>query len=94
MFPVEWSPEAHDDLRRLYEFIEPHSASAAARAVRTPIAAAETLQDFPETGRPWQPDTRFRELFVRFGARGYVIRYRRLEERVIIVRVWHSLENR
>lgn len=94
MTAVEWSPDARDDLRRLYEFIEPHSVSAAARAVHTLIAAAEALRDFPEIGRPWLSDTRFRELFVQFGARGYVIRYRRLENRVIIVRVWHSLENR
>jgi plasmid stabilization system protein ParE len=58
------------------------------------IEAAESLQEFPEKGRPWNLEINFRELSVRFGARGYVIRYRLFEGQIIIVRVWHSLEDR
>ena len=36
----------------------------------------------------------FRELSVRFGARGYVIRYRYVDDVVVIVRAWHALEDR
>ena len=81
-----------DDLKRLHELIEPHSTDAAKRAVDTLIEAAETLAEFPEKGRPWNLEMDFRELPVRFGARGYVIRYRHVGEEVIIVRVWHALE--
>ncbi len=94
MATVRWLPEALDDLKRLHAFIEPHSPDAAGRAVNTLIDAAETLAEFPEKGRPWDLEMDFRELSVRFGARGYVIRYRFVDDEAIIVRVWHALENR
>lgn len=91
---LHWLPEARDDLARLHAFLAPHSSDAAARAIETLIAAAGSLLAFPEKGRPWQPDMAFRELSVRFGARGYVIRYRLFEEKIVIVRVWHALQDR
>ena len=91
---VRWLPEALDDLKRLHAFIEPHSPKAAIRAIDTLIAAAESLANFPEKGRPWDVELNFRELPVRFGARGYVIRYRVIDGQVIIARVWHALEDR
>lgn len=36
----------------------------------------------------------YRELIIPFRARSYVMRYRLFEQRVIIVRVWHGLEER
>ena len=94
MATVRWLPEALDDLKRLHAFIEPHSPDAAKRAVNTLIDTAETLAEFPEKGRPWDLEMDFRELSVRFGARGYVIRYRFVDGEAIIVRVWHALEDR
>lgn len=94
MARIRWLPDALDDLRRLFEFIEPHSPQAAVRAVDTLVEAAESLGEFPEKGRPWDIESGFRELSVRFGARGYVIRYRFFAGEVIIVRVWHALEDR
>ena len=91
---LKWLPEAKDDLQRLFDFIAPHSQDAAAKAVVTLVDAAESLIDFPQKGRPWEPNRKFRELPVYFGARGYVIRYREFEEQVIIVRVWHAREER
>ncbi|MYE19867.1 MAG: type II toxin-antitoxin system RelE/ParE family toxin [Rhodospirillales bacterium] len=67
---------------------------AAARAIGVLLASAERLPSFPEMGRPWDADNDFRELPDRFGTRGYVIRYRLSEDRVVIVRVWHALEQR
>ncbi len=91
---LKWLPEALDDLKRLHAFIEPHSSDAASRAINTLIEAAESLQEYPEKGKPWELEIGFRELPVKFGARGYVIRYRLFEGQVVIVRVWHSLEDR
>jgi len=91
---LKWLPDALDDLKRLHAFIEPHSPQAAIRAVNTLVEAASSLVEFPERGRPWDMETDFRELPVRFGARGYVIRYRAHEDQVVIVRVWHALEDR
>ena len=92
MATVKWLPEALDDLKRLHAFIEPHSPTAAKRAVDTLIEAADSLAEFPEKGRPWDLEIHFRELSVRFGARGYVIRYRYVDDVVVIVRAWHALE--
>ena len=94
MIRVRWLPGALDDLKRLQAFIEPHSPVAAARAVAALVEAAGTLSDFPERGRPWDPEMAYRELVVPFGARGYVIRYRLFEDQAIVVRVWHALEER
>jgi len=91
---VRWLPDALDDLKRLHAFIEQHSPIAASRAVDTLIDSAQSLTDFPEKGRPWELEMGFRELSVKYGARGYVIRYRLVDEVVFIVRVWHALEDR
>ena len=94
MTTIKWLPEATDDLRRLHAFIEPHSAEAAEKAVLTIIEAAESLMAFPGKGKPWEPDTNFREWGVSFGAKGYLIRYRLHGDQVVIVRIWHGLEDR
>ena len=94
MAVVRWLPEALDDLKRLHAFIEPNSPKAAKHAVDTLTEAAGTLIEFPEKGRPWDLEMDYRELAVRFGARGYVVRYRVVDDDIIIVRVWHALENR
>ena len=94
MAVVRWLPGALDDLKRLYAFIEPHSSKAAKRAIDTLIEATDTLAEFPGKGRPWDLEKDFCELSVRFGARGYVVRYRYVDGEVIIVRVWHALEDR
>ena len=94
MTAVRWLPGALNDLKRLHAFIEPNSPKAAKRTVDTLIEATGTLVEFPEQGRPWDLEMDFRELPVRFGARGYVVRYRVVDGDIIIVRVWHALEYR
>ena len=94
MARVRWLNESKDDLDRLYDFIAEHSTDAADRAIRTLIKAGNSLADFPKKGRPSQIEAGFHELSVPFGKRGYVIRYRLLDGDVLIVRVWHALEDR
>ncbi|MEM1035603.1 MAG: type II toxin-antitoxin system RelE/ParE family toxin [Pseudomonadota bacterium] len=94
MARIEWLTGAKADLQRLHDFIHPHSPKAAVKAVATIIERVGDLQNFPELGRPWDADPTYRELTVVFGARGYIVRYRLVEDRLIIVRVWHGLENR
>lgn len=94
MMRVRWVPEALDDLKRLHAFIEQHSSEAAIRAMETLIEAAGSLANFPEKGRPWDLKNNIRELLVGFGARSYVIRYRNHDEQIIVLRVWHSMEDR
>ena len=48
---IRWSPEAADDLKRIYRRIEIDNPAAALRVVRTIYETATTLQTFPERGR-------------------------------------------
>ncbi len=94
MRTLEWLPDALDDLRRLHEFVAPHSQAAAHRLIDAILDAAESLKEFPEKGKPNEPDLHFRELLVPFGARGYVLTYRLTGEKIVIVRIWHASEDR
>ncbi|QFT29401.1 Toxin RelE3 [Labrenzia sp. THAF82] len=94
MANVHWVPDALKDLKRLHAFIERHSPSAAVRAVDTLIEAAGSLDRFLDKGRPWDVEDEIRELPVRFGSSGYIVRYRISEKQVIILRVRHALEDR
>ena len=94
MIIIDWLPEAKADLERLYNYISEHNPRAAAKAVEAIVLGVDQLIGFPEIGRPWEHDLSFRELVIPFGARSYIVRYRLLGESVVIVRVWHGLEER
>ena len=89
-----WLPEAADDIERLFEFLVEKNPVAAARAARTILSGAERLLLQPEQGRRLDDETGRRELFLPFGAGAYVLRYRLHYETIVVVRVWHSRENR
>ena len=89
-----WLPEALDDLERLFEFLLERDPVAAERAMRSIESGAESLMEFPERGRPMGDETGRRELLIPFGAGAYVLRYRFYREEVVIIRVWHSREER
>ncbi len=91
---LRWSKDALEDMERLYDFTAAHSADAAEKAIAAILSAAITLRNFPQAGRCRPSNRHFRELPVRFGAKGYVVRYRIFEDEVIIIRVWHALEDR
>lgn len=88
-----WSPAARDDVVRLRKFIELHNPEAARRAAESLKKSARILQAHPGSGRRLA-GRQDRELFVPFGKRGYIIRYRLDGETVVILRVWHSLEDK
>lgn len=93
MAPVRVMPEARQDARRLANFAGSKSAGAGLKARTAIQAAIQSLGDFPERGAPARmPDAR--ELFVRFGRYGYVLRYLVEPGRVIILRIFHSREER
>lgn len=91
---IEWLPEALKDLERLYDFIGRYSESAARNAITKILSKVGELLQFPERGRPSEVDTNGRELIIQYGARGYVVRYRVANDRVVIIRVWQTLEQR
>lgn len=88
-----WTPAARRDLIRLREFIEPHNLLAAQRAAASLKKAADLILDHPGIGQ--RLDGREdRELFIPFGQRGYVMRYRQHKDTIVILKVWHALEDR
>ena len=92
---VKWLPEALDDLERLFAFLQEKSPPAAARAAATIRQGADLLVTMPRLGRLMADETARRELFLPFAAGGYVLRYRvENDNTVIIIRVWHSREQR
>jgi plasmid stabilization system protein ParE len=84
MAQVVYSPNPIANLEHLHRFLAEKNPDAAARAIRVVRDRLRTLSTFPRLGPvdPEQPD--YRELFVRFGASGYVARYR-VEGRIVVV---------
>lgn len=94
MSKIVWLPEALEDIQRLRLFLEEKNPTAANRAGLILKAGAKRLVDFPERGYPMNEGTDRRELFLPFGTGGYVLRYMTDMEVVVIIRAWHSKEQR
>jgi plasmid stabilization system protein ParE len=91
---ILFSSEALSDIERVREFLYVKNPDAAARAVRAIWVALERVEHFPGIGKPVE-DGRIRQIIVRFGRRGYIVRYRIQPNDVIFVtRIWHGLEDR
>lgn len=91
---VVWLPDAVTDLIRLRKFIRDKNPSAAARAASKIKEGALTLMSNPESGRPVQGLSSFREVLIPFGSGNYVLRYREDNATIVVVRLWHSKEER
>ncbi|MEI7694295.1 MAG: type II toxin-antitoxin system RelE/ParE family toxin [Chlorobium sp.] len=92
---VKWLPEALADVERLHAFLLEKSPDAAARAAKAILDGAGFLTSIPDIGRPMEDGTGRREWAVSFGAGAFVLRYMRdKNDTVVIIRVWHSKENR
>lgn len=93
MMALRWAPEAVQDLARLREFLGDENAAAAWRAALRIRETAAALRRQPELGRAVEDEV-FRDLVAPFGGGAYVLRYRLDEDAVVVVRVWHSREER
>lgn len=91
--PLIWSLTARADLIRLREFIAPHNPEAAKNAAKSLKKAANLIIQHPGIGTRLE-GRQDREPFVPFGKRGYVIRYRIDGTAIVILKIWHSLEER
>ena len=58
------------------------------------LSAIERLQDFPDRGLPTGDG--IRQIVIKFGTSGYVIRYAIIPETedILITRIWHGREER
>lgn len=88
-----WSAAARADLIRLREFIEPHNPEAARNAAQSLKKAASLIVRHPGIGKRLD-GRQDRELVVPFRQRGYIIRYRLDEDAIVILKIWHGLEDR
>ena len=79
---------AHDLFRKPVSTFRDH-------ALRVIFAALDRLQDFPDLGRPTE-DADIRQIVIRFGAAGYIVRYTVLTDTgdVLVLRIWHGREAR
>jgi plasmid stabilization system protein ParE len=89
------SPDAVEDVERLRSFLDQNNPDAARRALASILAAIGRLQDFPDLGMPTS-EADIRQIVVRFGGSGYIIRYSALPEagQILITRIWHGREAR
>jgi plasmid stabilization system protein ParE len=89
------SQAAAADLARLRAFLVDKNPAAADRVSAVLIGAVQSLEIFPERGRPSGTPS-VRELIVPFGRSGYVLRYAYSSQReeIIVIRIWHGREAR
>ena len=95
MNKLKWLPEALADVERLHEFLKDIDVQAANQCVESILKGSRLLKTTPHLGRPMSDGSGKRELFMQFGAGAYVLRYRLQDtDTVVIVRIWHSREDR
>jgi plasmid stabilization system protein ParE len=88
-----WSPSARRDLIRLRDFVEPHNVRAAKRSSEKILKAAKSILDNSAIGKTLN-GRNDRELFTSFGKNGYILRYQIIEKNIVILKIWHSREDR
>ena len=93
MLRLIWSPQALQDVQRVYRFLAPKNLDAAKRAVKVIRLGVRVLEQQPGVGRPVEEmDDEFRDWIIDFGETGYVARYRVDQHYVIILAVRHQKE--
>jgi plasmid stabilization system protein ParE len=89
------SPDALADVERLRTFLDRANPGAARRAMAAILMAIERLQEFPDSGMT-TGHANIRQIVIRFGASGYIVRYAALAETgdILVTRIWHGREAR
>ena len=89
------SPDAVLDVERVRDFLNNANPEAARRALSLIWTTIERLQEFPALGTPTN-DPDIRQIVIRFGSSGYIVRYALIAETgdILITRVWHGREAR
>ena len=89
---IKWTSKALSDLVRLYEFLAPVDAQAAAQTVNSLAAAPQSLLRHPRIGEKleeFEPREVRRILVGR-----YEMRYEIQASVIYVLRLWHTRENR
>lgn len=92
MRKLVWLDSAINDVVRLRDFIAKENSDAAKRAAEAIKNTALRLIELPEMGKPVKDPLNYRDISVRFGAGGYILRYRLYLDTIYIVHVRHYRE--
>lgn len=87
-----WLDSAVNDVVRLREFIAANNPKAAKQAAEILKQAAAKLIEIPNIGKPAPDLLDYRDLKIRFGAAGYIMRYRIYRNDIYVVHVRHYRE--
>lgn len=88
-----WSAPAVADLGRLYHFLAKSDVDAARKAISAIRSGTNILTDHPQIGRSaldWRGG--YREWPIRYGAAGYVILYRLVDNDIVVLAIRHMRE--
>ncbi len=88
-----WTAAARLDVIRLRAFLEGKNKRAAQNAAAVIRKGIDVIVDNPYLSSQLE-GREDREFFVPFGKNGYVLRYRIEAETILLLRIWHSRENR
>jgi plasmid stabilization system protein ParE len=91
---LEWSQAALADLDRFADFLHDHHPYLARIIGSEILKRASIISEFPELGRPIDGRNDYRELILPVRNATYVFRYRYYRERLVMMRVFHSREDR
>mgnify|MGYP003474284650 FL=1 len=89
---IKWTEKAFSDVERLYEFLEPVNQCAAARVAKVLVNAPNRLRRFPRAGeRLFEFEPReVRRILIG----NYEMRYEIRGAVIVILRIWHTREER
>ncbi|QED29294.1 type II toxin-antitoxin system RelE/ParE family toxin [Microvenator marinus] len=93
-FQIRFTPEALEDLLRLFDFHAEHDIELARRSSVALRQAITVLEEFPFSGRKIDSQRPFlRELLVPFGRSGYVALFEIEENSVTVLALRHQRES-
>jgi addiction module RelE/StbE family toxin len=91
---VEWSDQALADLDRFAEFLHREHPSLAAVVAKEIVDKAQVLSEHPMLGRPLADRNEYRHIVLQVLGAAYVFQYRYDGRRLVMLRVFHSREDR
>jgi len=89
---IQWTRKARQDLERLHAFMESTNARAAVALVDALISGVERLTEFPRIGQRIARYARREVRRVHLG--DYEVRYELKPTSIVVLRLWHTREDR
>lgn len=91
---VEWSAAALADLGRFEDFLRERHPTLSVIVAREIIAKTRVLSEHPLLGRAFAGRKEYRQAVLQVLNAAYVFQYRVMEDRLVILRVFHGRESR